>query len=114
MNKYRGRRIGRDGLRWRLALAFILGAIATFALMGLSVIANECGYELASRIVFWQNTLLQSLVLPINIGYSEHAVYEGSPLNFLAFLASMPLGIVVYGIAAFTAMSQRSKRHRSS
>lgn len=114
MNKYRDRRIGRDGLRWRLALAFVLGAIATFALMGLSVIANECGYELASRIVFWQNTFLQSLVLPINIGSAEHAVYEGSPLNILAYLASLPLGILVYGMAAFAAISRRSERRRSS
>ncbi len=44
------------------------------------------------------------------MGSPEHPVYEGTPLNFLAFLASVPLGIVIYSVMAYAALSMVRRR----
>ncbi len=45
-----------------------------------------------------------------NIGSAEHPIHEGSPLNLVAFLASLPVGVAIYGLAAFAFMSKLARR----
>jgi hypothetical protein len=36
-----------------------------------------------------------------NIGTLDHPLYEGTPLNFLAYLASFPLAVIFYAFVAY-------------
>jgi hypothetical protein len=60
--------------------------------------------------LLWQNTLLQGFAPLGNMGTPEHPIYEGTPLNFLAFLASIPLSIIIYSLVAYAALSIARRR----
>ena len=93
----------------RVLLAILVGFIATASFFGLAVVAGSADLDGLAKVLFWQNSLLQTLVPLGNIGTIEHPVYEGTPLNFLAFFASIPIGIVVYSFLAYWALD-RSRR----
>ena len=88
----------------RALQAFLIGTIVTFAFFGVAFVSFEAGYEGLGKAAIWQNALLQALAPLHNIGTPENPVYEGTPLNFLAFFASVPLGILVYSLVAYTAL----------
>ena len=94
----------------RIFLAFAIGVLATAILFALSFAADSFGFTSLANGLLWQNTLLQSFAPLDNMGTPEHPVYEGTPLNFLAFLASVPLGIVVYSVLAYAALSMVRRR----
>jgi len=94
----------------RIFLAFAIGVLATAVLFALSFAADSFGFTSLANGLLWQNTLLQSFAPLGNMGTPEHPVYEGTPLNFLAFLASAPLGIVVYSVMAYAALSMVRRR----
>lgn len=79
-----------------ILLALGIGALATAASATFSYFAHEAGAGSVSRALFWPNTLLQSLVPLHNIGTPEHRIYEGTPLNMIAFLASFPVSVLAY------------------
>ena len=85
----------------RLVLSAVIGIVLAFACLGVSVYVEDLGFESLARVFLWPNGLLQLLAPPHNIGTPEHVVLEGSPLNDLAFHASVPLGALVYGAIAF-------------
>ena len=86
-----------------------IGIVVTLILLASAFGFDAIGYPQVSRIVFWQNDLLQSLVPLHNIGTEEQPVYEGTPLNYLAFLASIPFGFVVYGLGAYGLLKIKHK-----
>lgn len=94
----------------RVLLALAVGLIVTGLLIGLSFAADSFGFPTVGSALFWQNTLLQSCVPLINIGTEAHPVYEGSPLNFLAFLGSVPLGVIVYSVLAHVVLTKVRRR----
>ena len=94
----------------RILLAFAIGVLATAALFALSFAAESFGFTSLANGLLWQNTLLQSFAPLGNIGTPEHPVYEGSPLNFLAFLASIPSGIIIYSLVAYAALTMARRR----
>lgn len=69
-----------------------------------------------SRVLMWQNSLLQSMTPQVNIGTPEHPIYEGTPLNVLALVASVPLGFLIYGLIAYFTLKaiRRAKAPSSS
>jgi len=87
--------------------AAAIGVMTTIVLFGIALLAANAGYESLAKGLFWQNSLLQSLAPLGNIGTPQRPVYEGTPLNFLAFLASFPLGFFVYGSVAYIALAKR-------
>ncbi|MGN2253779.1 hypothetical protein ACFWZ4_10415 [Frateuria sp. GZRe12] len=74
----------------RILLAFTIGVLATAVLFALSFAADSFGLTSLANGFLWQNTLLQGFAPLGNMGTPEHPVYEGTPLNFLAFLAGIP------------------------
>lgn len=89
----------------RVLLALVVGLFSTGLFIGLSFAADFFGFPTIASALFWQNTLLQSYAPLGNIGTAAHPVYEGSPLNFLAFLASIPFGFIVYSVLAYAALT---------
>src|SRR3546814_16980000 len=81
----------------------------TLALLVLAVAADSLGRPGVADSLFWQNGLLQHLAPLHNVGTPERPVYEGSPINFLAFLASIPLGIFVYTVVAYLVLHHRRR-----
>jgi len=89
----------------KVAIALAIGVVVTLALLGLAFAADAAGHPGVARALFWHNGVLQSLVPLGNIGAAAHPVYEGSPLNFFAFCASIPLGFAIYGVAAYVVLN---------
>lgn len=94
----------------RVMFAVGIGVLVTLLLLALAFAADLAGFESLATVLFWQNPLLQSLVPMGNIGSAEHPVYEGSPLNLIVFVASLPVGVAIYGLAAFLFMSRLARR----
>lgn len=94
----------------RILISIAVGVLATATLIVLSFTAHSFGLTSLGDALFWQNTLLQSLAPLHNIGTSTHPVYEGTPLNLLAFLASIPLGILIYSLVAYAAILEARRR----
>ncbi|APG05889.1 hypothetical protein BJI69_19590 [Luteibacter rhizovicinus DSM 16549] len=88
----------------RILLAALIGVTVTLLLIASSFAADDAGHETLSNVLFWQNWLLQALVPTPDIGAAEHPFAEGTPLTFIAWFASVPLGFVIYGVAAFAIM----------
>ncbi|MEQ1935640.1 MAG: hypothetical protein ABL962_17420 [Fimbriimonadaceae bacterium] len=97
-----------------ILLALGIGILITAVTAALSHFASELGAELASDILSWPNTLLQSLVPLHNIGTSEQPFYEGTPLNIAAFFVSFPLAILIYGMVAYIALRRRQRMPEAS
>ena len=94
----------------RVMLAIAIGIVATAALVVLSFAADSHGFTSLAHALFWQNTLLQGFAPLGNVGTSAHPMREGSPLNFLAFLASIPVGVIFYSLVAYVALSVARQR----
>jgi hypothetical protein len=94
-----------------ILLACGIGILFTALTAALSYFTSQAGAELLSEILFWPNTLMQSLVPLHNIGTSAHPLYEGIPLNIAAFFVSFPLAVLVYGTAAYIFLRRRQRYH---
>jgi|SRR4249919_1195275 len=88
----------------KVLIALGIGTGLTLVLLGIAVVADSAGLAELADALFWQNGVLQHFAPLHNIGTPERPVYEGTPLNFLAFLASIPLGIAIYSVAAYVAL----------
>ena len=86
----------------RLALSALIGIVVTLLLLVLAFTVDD--RDLAQAI-FWQNTLIQNAITGYNIGTVEKPVVEGTPINILAFLASIPLGFLIYGAIAYVVLT---------
>ena len=96
----------------RVLLAFGIGTLLTLFLLALAVLAGAYGMDRLASALFWQNTVLQAQAPLGNIGTEARPVMEGSPLNIVAFLASIPLGIVIYSSLAYVGLRLRGSRTR--
>lgn len=90
-----------------LLLSVLIGVAVTALLTVAASVCFDLGAEVATRILSWPNTLLQSLVPPLNIGTAERPFYEGTPLNILAYFASFPLSVGVYSVVAYVVIRKR-------
>ena len=99
-------------------MAMAVGTAVTLVGAAGSYLAFHAGSESLSGILLWPNTVLQNLV-PVayglsNIGTPNHPLYEGTPVNILAFFISFPLAILVYSIVAYIFLRWRKRlMHRT-
>lgn len=94
----------------RAFIAIGLGLVATFGLNVLAFFADGLEHPLLSSVLIWPNTFFQSLAPLHNIGTAERPIMEGTPLNFLAFVASIPLAWLVYSCIAYIWLHSRNRR----
>jgi hypothetical protein len=92
--------------RARVLLAGVVGLLLTAGCAAIAYLAHRIGSELTGPRVLLADPVLQSLIPLLNIGTSEHPIYEGTPLNILAFFASFPIGVGVYSIIAYITLSR--------
>jgi len=84
-----------------------IGIVITLATLAAAYGLDELGFADISRIVFWPNALMQSFVPAHNIGTVDVPIYEGTPLNFAAFVVSIPLGAIIYSLVAHIFLRNR-------
>ena len=94
----------------RVLLATGIGLVLTAGLAGTAYLLHAASAEGAARAALWQNTLLQNLVPLNNIGTPEKPIYEGTPLNYVAFIASFPLGFIVYSVISYVVLSRGMRK----
>lgn len=94
----------------RVLLAAVIGVAITLLLIAASFAADDAGHEGLSNVLFWQNWLLQALLPAPAVGSSPNPFAERMPLTFIAWFASVPLGFVLYGAAAFAVLRRLGKR----
>ena len=90
-----------------LLISLTVGVFLTLILTGLAFYLYRAGAHYLANILFWPNTLLQSLVPCYNISTRENPVCEGTPVNILAYGASFPLSITVYSSLAYVFIRRR-------
>ncbi len=98
----------------RKLFAFGIGVLATICLAGGAQITSRYGSEIVAQIPFWSNAVLQSALPCHQIGIPERPICEGTPLNFLALLASVPLSVLVCSVLAYIWLLRRSRRQSAS
>lgn len=84
----------------RSSVAIAIGITITASVAIAAHFAWSHGAETIANILLWPNSLLQSLV-------PDNPVHEGTPLNIAAYLASYPLGAIVYSGIAYSWLSRR-------
>jgi hypothetical protein len=90
--------------RWiTVLIALAVGVFVTAA----SYFASNSGAQTVSEVLFWPNFALQALLPAPNIGTPDHPIYEGTPLNILAFFASFPFATLVYAGLAYLVLRRR-------
>jgi hypothetical protein len=89
------------------AIAAAIGVLLTAVLQVASYVAYESGFEFLSYGLNWPNLVFQSLVPCNNIGTPEQPFCEGTPVNYFAYVASVPVGAAVYTFVAYLFMRQR-------
>jgi hypothetical protein len=82
-------------------MAVGIGVLVTAGTGAASFLFSSRGADSIGELVFWPNTVLQALTPAPNIGTPDHPLYEGTPLNLLAFLASFPFTVILYGFVAY-------------
>jgi hypothetical protein len=90
-----------------ILLSLVIGVGVTAVLTAAASLCSDFGAEVATRILSWPNTLLQSLTPRLNIGTAEKPLYEGTPVNILAYFASFPLSVGVYAVLAYMVLRKR-------
>ena len=93
----------------RIWLSAAVGILITLILLALAYVSSKAGMNSLAQTIFWQNSLLQKLVPLHNIGTIERPVYEGTPINFIVFICSIPFGFLIYGGIAYAIL--RHKQH---
>lgn len=88
-------------------MAFGIGTILTIVFTGTAYYAHEAGLETATSILSWPNTLLQNLITCNNMGTVEQPFCEGTPLNVIAYVASLSLSVAVYATVAYVLIRRR-------
>jgi hypothetical protein len=96
----------RAGSFW---LSLKIGALLTRADIGAAKLASAAGKEGLASFLFWPNTLLQGLLPCVPIGAANHRVCEGTPLNFVAYVASILISVALYTLAAFVLTRRRAR-----
>jgi hypothetical protein len=107
-NKVSHDRPGKSAKRSTCKRAFIaiaVGFLATIALNVLAFVADKLGWPFISSVLIWPNTILQSLTPMYNIGTAQRPVMEGTPLNFFAFIVSIPMSWLVYSRITYLVLS---------
>lgn len=98
--------------QWYVAL--ILGLAVTFGLFALGSLADAAGFQTVAEVLFWQNFALQALVPLHNVGTVEQPFTVPTSLNIAAFLASFPLGMIIYGVAVFFVLRRGKRRGQTT
>jgi hypothetical protein len=91
-----------------LLLALGIGALLTAITATAAYFASRRGLDRLSEIIFWPNTALQALIPAPNMGTPEHLIYEGTPLNILAFFASFPAATLIYALIVYLFFRHRN------
>ena len=90
-----------------ILVAVGIGALLTAVTATAAYFASRSGSDRLSEIIYWPNTALQALMPAPNIGTPGHPLYEGTPLNILAFFASFPAATLIYALIAYLFLRHR-------
>lgn len=101
--------INQSDSRSRSVIAIVVGFLVTLGLNILAFIASKLQHPLLSSALIWPNTFLQCLTPLHNIGTAERPIMEGTPLNFLAFMASVPFAWLIYSLIAYVWLRARKR-----
>ena len=89
----------------RLPISFAIGSIATGAMYALSSAAADSGRGSLSRALWWHGQLLADFAV-------QRAGTPDDPSPGLAKLLSFPLGLILYGAAAYALLSFAGRKSK--
>jgi hypothetical protein len=93
-------------LRSRLSVAIAWATGLTFVSAAISAMLISRRPSV-SDVVFWPNTVLQSLAPCPALKVGDIVGCEGTPLNLVMYVASFFLGVLVYGVVAYVLIGRR-------
>lgn len=86
--------------------ALIIGTAITAALFGLGYVAAEAGAMRLSYGLYWQAWALYQLLPCTDI----NPLCESRRAGMIVFYAGLPVGILVYSLAAWAVLAWRQRR----
>jgi ABC-type Mn2+/Zn2+ transport system permease subunit len=87
--------------RQLLTSALVGTGVTVFGFVAAYLTQGTC----AAWIFYWQGFLLAYFVPAPNIGTPANPVYEATPVHVFAFFLGIPVGLVLYSLLAFVALS---------
>ena len=90
--------------------AVMLGLALAIALFVFSGVALYFGFGKWARIIEWQASLFQSLVPAHNIGTVDQPVYEGTPVQLVAWYVGVILSAPLYIVVVYAALLLKRNR----
>jgi hypothetical protein len=91
-----------------LAQCVAIGTVVTLALFGLGYVAASMGAETLSYVLYWQAYALYML-LPCDVVYNGEFMCESVAAARMTFYAGIPVGILVYSLAAWPVLWLRRR-----
>jgi hypothetical protein len=92
----------------RVLLSLVCGTAFTAITALAASVAYDASADVVSRLLYWPNSVLQLAVPCNNIGTPAQPMCEGTPLNYVAFLVSFPLAVLVYSSLCFWWLRSRT------
>lgn len=84
-------------------LALVIGVALTLTLFGLGFVFAEDRLDL-SLALYWQASLMQSLIPCIEVGTPPQPLCENVPMNASVFWAGIPVGVFIYTAVAYVVL----------
>jgi hypothetical protein len=91
-----------------LAQCVAIGTVITLALFGLGYVAAALGAQTLSYVLYWQAYALYML-LPCDAIYRGEFMCDSMAAARMTFYAGIPVGILVYSLAAYLALRLRRR-----
>lgn len=93
-----------------VATALLIGTAATLVLFGLGYVAAQAEAMSLSYVFYWQAWLLYQLLPCAHFDFAEGFLCENQRAAMVTFYAGLPLGILLYSLAAWGALAWRRRR----
>lgn len=89
----------------RSVKALLIGTAATLVLFGLGYLAAGRQAETLSYVLYWQAWAMYQLLPCTYYAFADGLLCENERAAMVTFYAGIPVGVLVYSLAAYAALS---------
>lgn len=94
--------------------ALLIGIAVTLLLFGLGFVAAEAQAATLSYVLYWQAWVLYQLLPCTYYEFARGFLCENEHAAMATFYAGIPVGIVLYSLAAYALLSWRRRRRSAA
>ena len=95
-------------------VSLAIGTAAALLLFGLGYLAAETNAMALSYLLYWQAWVLYQLVPCTYVSFLEDALCQSEKVSMIVFYAGIPVGIIVYSLAAWGTLTWLNRRPKAT